>query len=226
MLDSLLLSTTVSKMYPLRFLFLSLFYSKENYCLNLISFFIFLKWISEAAQIALESCGLLLAPEALVQRIEKDLIAIRAKYPIVADIHHDRKWEPGEIVISDVTEAKLNEISESAYGPTESNSLFEDSIFIVEFSKPYNNKKLAEKVKEEFGVEAVPHCNHFRSQSITLTTDTSGRNVYVFWKGWGDCRSGCIHNHFWTFTTGEDNSFQLVEEKGDNIGSVLSRLSF
>jgi len=33
--------------------------------------------------------------------------------------------------------------------------------------------------------------------------------------GWGDCPSGCIHKHEWTYTVGRDGTATLLRETGD-----------
>jgi hypothetical protein len=172
----------------------------------------------EAQVIALESSGELLAPEALVARIEKDLAAIRAHTPAVAEVHHTQKWQPGKLMIHDVTPESLERINKSPYGPVESKAIFQDKIFLVTFKKPYNPEKLAEVLKRDFGIEnARPDGIIGGSSSITLTSDPSGKNTYVIMKGWGDCFSGCINKHFWTFTVGVDqSSVTLDSESGDD----------
>jgi len=172
----------------------------------------------EAQQIALESSGELLPPDALVKRIEKDLQAIRAQFPAVAEVHHTQKWQPGKLMLQNVNKEALETINKSPYGPSESQAIFQDKIFLVTFKKPYNPEKLAELLKQDYGIEgARPDGVLGGSSSITLTSDPSGKNTYVIMKGWGDCMSGCINKHFWTFAVGpQENSVTLVEEKGDD----------
>lgn len=159
----------------------------------------------------------MLAPEALVQRVDKDLQAIRAKYPAVADVHHTAKWVPGMILLNDASKEKLDLISKSTYGPSEAHAIFQDTIYTVTFSKPYNPIKLAEILKNEFGIDKVePNGMIGSSSSIILSSEPSGKNTYVFTKGWGDCIAGCINKHYWKFTIGPENSVvELVEENGD-----------
>jgi len=174
--------------------------------------------VSEAQQIALESSGELHPPDALVQRIEKDLKSIRAQFPAVAEVQHTHKWQPGKLMLNDVNKEALEAINKSPYGPSQSQAIFQDKIFLVTFNKPYNPEKLAEILKRDLGIEnARPDGVLGGSSSITLTSDPSGKNTYVMMKGWGDCMSGCINKHFWTFTTGpEENNVKLVEESGDD----------
>jgi len=180
--------------------------------------------VPEAQQIALESSGELLPSDPLVQRIEKDLTAIRGQFPAVTEVHHTKKWQPGKLMINDVKKETLEAINKSIYGPSESQAIFQDKIFLVTFKKPYNPEKLAEILKKDFGVEnARPDGVLGGSTSITMTTDPSGKNTYVIMKGWGDCMSGCINKHFWTFSTGPaENSVTLVEESGDDPSGVDS----
>lgn len=178
----------------------------------------FLQEVSEAQQIALESSGELLAPESLFQRIEKDLAAIRAQYPAVAEVTHTHKWQPGKLIIQNVKKDALDKINTSAFGPSQSQAIFQDTIYLVTFQKAYNPEKLSELLQKELGIEgARPDGVVGGSSSITLTRDESGKYTYEFMKGWGDCFSGCINKHFWTFTVGpEENSVKLIEERGDD----------
>ncbi|CAL8111195.1 unnamed protein product [Orchesella dallaii] len=177
---------------------------------------------TEAQLIALESSGELLAPETLVQRVDKDLKAIRSKFPAVAEVHATGKWQPGRLLISGVTKQSLDAINTSQYGPIEASSIFQDTIFSVVFQKPYNPEVLSKILKRDFGIaSADPDGIIGGSSSVTLKTDSSGINTYAFMKGWGDCPSGCINKHFWTFTIGPDaNSVKLVEEKGSDLSGI------
>ncbi|ODM98544.1 50S ribosomal protein L9 [Orchesella cincta] len=195
-------------------LFLSCFLSRNTMALE----------VSEAQLIALESSGELLAPEALVQRVDKDLKAIRSKFPAVAEVHTTGKWQPGRLLISNVKKESLDAINKSAYGPIESKAIFQDTIYSVVFQKPYNPQILSEILKKEFSLtSADPDGIIGGSSSITLNAGSSptGKNTYVFMKGWGDCFAGCINKHFWTFAVGPDaNSVELVEEKGSDLSTM------
>ncbi len=40
---------------------------------------------------------------------------------------------------------------------------------------------------------------------------------YTFKYGWGDCPSGCIHEHVWHFTVNVDGTVEFVGEEGDPL---------
>lgn len=39
--------------------------------------------------------------------------------------------------------------------------------------------------------------------------------------GWGDCPSGCIERHVWTYEVGGDGTVTLVSEEGPEVPAVL-----
>lgn len=160
-----------------------------------------------------------MAPEALIQRVDKDLKAIRKQHPDVAEVHHTNKWQPGKVVINDAKKEDLDKISTTSYGPSEAKAIFQDKIFLLTFTKPYNPEKISEILKSEFGIsKAHPDGIIGGSSQITLTTEPSGKNTYVFMKGSGDCFAGCINKHFWTFTVDPNEKVELIEERDGNAG--------
>lgn len=183
----------------------------------------FIQQISEAQQIALESSDQLLPPEDLTRRVETDLKAIRARYNEVSAVYTG-KYTPGELLISNVDKATLDAIDASIYGPIEVKPIFQDTIFSVTFSKPYNPQKLSKILKDEFDVSSAEPNNIYGGSSNTvLKADTqSGTNTYTFEKGSGDCPSGCIYRHIWIFTVGSDENVVLVKESGDASGGDLA----
>lgn len=171
----------------------------------------------------MESSDQLLPPEDLSRRVDADLKAIRERYKEVPAVHIG-KYVPGQLLISNVDKKTLDAIGASTYGPIEVKPIFQDIIFSVTFSKPYNPQKLSQILKDEFNVSsAEPNSISGGSSNVVLKSDIrSGTNTYTFKKGWGDCPSGCINRHYWTFTVGSDESVVLVNESGDDLsGSNL-----
>jgi hypothetical protein len=48
-----------------------------------------------------------------------------------------------------------------------------------------------------------------------------GGYTVVLTVGWGDCPSGCISRHVWTFEVKADGGVRLVSETGEPVPSVL-----
>ena len=48
-------------------------------------------------------------------------------------------------------------------------------------------------------------------------TEVADGYQVTFHAGWGDCPSGCINQHEWTFTVSPTGSVELTEESGDPI---------
>lgn len=173
--------------------------------------------VSEAEQIALESSGELLPQTDLVQRIQKDLQSIRSKFPQVADVKHSQKWQPGKLIVHKVNKDTLDTINKSVYGPLTSRPIFQDTIYVVEFTKPYNPEILAKRLEKELGIgNASPDGIIGSSSGITLTSDPSGTNTYVFYQGSGDCPAGCINKTYYTFTVDSQENVEQVEKREDD----------
>jgi hypothetical protein len=64
---------------------------------------------------------------------------------------------------------------------------------------------------ERKNADIIGQCCWYQAQS----TD-AGYTVLVH-VGWGDCPSGCIHKHEWTYTVGRDGAVVLASETGDKI---------
>lgn len=191
----------------------------RNYIHYQILFFI-IQDVSEAEQIALESSGELLPQTDLVRRIQKDLQAIRSKFPQVADAKHTNKWQPGKLIIYNVKKDTVDIINKSVYGPVTSRPIFQDTIYVLEFSKPYNPEILAKRLEKELGIpNASPDGVIGGSSGITMTGGPSGKNTYVLFKGSGDCPAGCINKKYYTFTVDPQENVELLEERGDDLGN-------
>jgi hypothetical protein len=48
-------------------------------------------------------------------------------------------------------------------------------------------------------------------------SETADGYQIVFQVGWGDCPSGCINNHVWTFAVSKDGSVTMVNEAGQPV---------
>jgi hypothetical protein len=53
------------------------------------------------------------------------------------------------------------------------------------------------------------------------TTETEDGWDIVIRIGWGDCPSGCIHEHRWTYAVSETGAVRLADETGDQIPAAV-----
>ncbi len=54
-----------------------------------------------------------------------------------------------------------------------------------------------------------------RSQRIGVIVSDFNSCIIVFWKGAGDCPSGCMWNHWWYFQVTRDGNITKIFERGD-----------
>ncbi|CAL8111196.1 unnamed protein product [Orchesella dallaii] len=177
---------------------------------------------SDAQEIALVASKELLPPESLVQRVDKDLKIIRSKFPVVANVHAVGMWKPGCLVFCHIKKESLDVINNSPYGPISIRDICKD-IFTVTFPKPYNPDILSEIIKKEFGLKGEHNRIIAKCSNISLIREGSptGRNTYIFYKGWGDWPAGAIHKHYWTFTVEPDsNNVELEKEEGSDLSTM------
>jgi hypothetical protein len=168
----------------------------------------------EALLLAQEKSGALLEPpKEVYEKIHKDLPAIRKAFPAVANVHHQPDYGSNIIICQNFTKEMSTKLKASEFGPIKEQRLEFLDIQFITFKKPYNMPALIKVLKEKglaTGCEANGEIGG--STSITVGAD----NTYTFYKGWGDCPSGCINEHYWTFKVDEDN-VTLVKETGDRI---------
>lgn len=62
-----------------------------------------------------------------------------------------------------------------------------------------------------FDPDLIGGCCWYRASAVE-----DGYEV-VFRMGWGDCPSGCIDEHLWTYRVGSDGSVELIAESGDLV---------
>jgi len=53
------------------------------------------------------------------------------------------------------------------------------------------------------------------------SANAGGGYTIVVTLGWGDCPSGCISRHTWTFDVDADGTVDLTSETGEPVPSVL-----
>lgn len=178
--------------------------------------------VSEAEQIALESTTELLAPPGMVKCIAKHLAKIRAVYPQVANVKHQGKWAPGELLVGGLDAVGVDRIKASEYGPLKEAKPMFSSYHLI-FFRPYNPVQLGEALKKEYSLEyAEPNGTFGTSQIITLKQSKTPQceYEYTFMQGSGDCPSGCINKHYWVFCF-SGTSVKLQREYGNNPATSI-----
>lgn len=176
----------------------------------------------DATELALEISGELLPPTDLHNRILLDLEAIRQFDPRMTCLGHREKWAVGELMLSLTPDAYAQyqrgdyqglDVLNAAYGPvTISDMGFGSTVLHLKFSQPYHPERLAAVYEALDGV-VYAEPNGLIGDSGTIFV--SG-NQYTLSYGWGDCPSGCIDEHFWTYAVA-DGKVQLVGESGDPL---------
>lgn len=168
---------------------------------------------TEGSLLALETSGELLPSARLIEQLSGELQAIRKAYPAVSDISYSLPWTAG-VLLAQLSDSQLEEIR-SQYGEVTSRPLFGDYKSLT-FTKKYNAEVLAKELTTKKLVEsAEPDRIIGGSGGIKYDPETG---VYTFSKGWGDCQSGCINNHFWQFSVDQStNEVKIIKEYGSPL---------
>ena len=178
---------------------------------------------SEATVLALEESGEFLPPSALVDKIAADLQAIRNYDHYFDQIHVTPSWIPGELLVS-LTADAITQLRAGTYHGLDSLNQVYGPVSVVDhhwmipvvqlvFSACYNPDQLSTIYTGAPGVVYVePNSCYNDAQDIWIDSE----DRYVFKRGWGDCPSGCMAEHFWVFTV-SDGVVQLVTEYGDPV---------
>lgn len=173
---------------------------------------------SEAELIALEAspADQIVAPKDLIERVVRDLEAIRSADPSMEQVGHQPPWVPGQLIISGLEQSSLDRLKDSKYGPIETQSISTENTYLVTFvCCCYHPVRLAGRLQEELDIKnAEPNNIIGGSSSITLTGDVSGTNQYVFYMGSGDCPSGCIDRRYVTYQVTPSGVVTLIKDEG------------
>lgn len=168
----------------------------------------------EASELALVASGKLLAPAGLTKKLFKELKAIRSAYPAVSNIFDSPPWSVG-VLTAQVSDDQLDQIR-IEYGEVTSSALFAE-YKILTFAEQYNPTVLANELISKNLVESAEPDNISGGGDSISYNITTG--VYTFSKGWGDCPSGCIYNHYWQFVVYRSFTI-LIKEDGDPLGET------
>lgn len=182
----------------------------------------------DAALMAMETSDTLRPPSELAEQISNDLAAMRQVDPRLTAIGYRPRTVPSSMFIILTTTAtqqyNTNQYTglallDTEYGPVSYNSIGQyqgQQMLRLNFTYLYNSALLASIYGQAEGV-ALAEANFYVGGSSTITTETLSNGRSYTWRyRWGDCYSGCIHEHEWTYLRSEDIS-NLVSEGGDQL---------
>jgi hypothetical protein len=190
--------------------------------------------VDDATVLALEldgPGGIIRVDPDLVAAIDGELALTRGQLPNLAGIHVHPSWMPGEIIVG-MTEAAFAAFLDGTF--TGFDDLlaayplagftpfsFIEAVHMV-FVEPLHPENLALLFAAIDGVTyAEP--NHVGGDGDDITIEALGS--YVFKRGWGDCPSGCIYNHYWRVEI-QDGTAVIVEEWGDELPVAVQAASW
>jgi hypothetical protein len=173
--------------------------------------------LREAQLLALKVEGGLRPSEILAQRILGDLAVIRASFAGVADIEFRPFAAPDEILIKLTDEAQerldggefyeLDDLNDQ-YGMIHTSPSFL-SWHTLRFDQLYNTQLVAQIYASTPGV-AYAEPNYLAGDGSTISASPP---LYTFFRRWGDCPSGCIHEESWTFSVTDGEATVLGDAR-------------
>jgi hypothetical protein len=167
--------------------------------------------IVEAKLLSLELSGELEVPEELWHRLASELLAIRSTLADEYGGVNTRfvpNWAPGRISVS-LDDETAQQIADGAFHMWDDlndqfGATFSElrqrpgrSRVYITFDSKYHPVRVAEYYHNLPGVRYAE-----RSGRLTFASDLHARFdgdviSYLFYKGWGDCPSGCINREYW-----------------------------
>jgi len=185
---------------------------------------------TDADILALEISDSLLAPAAMVSQISQDLIAIHNAYPGWVDgvdyIHARPAWVPGEIIVQMTTQGWTDyqngvftafDNLNAQFGPVTFQSIALPRTLLLIYDQLYNPDVLSAIYAQVTGI-ALAQPAYLYGDGSDITSSQVGR--YLFKRGWDDCPSGCIYEHFWDFQVTEGTVTLLSEYGSPTLAGV------
>jgi hypothetical protein len=175
---------------------------------------------------AIEGLGLTLTdamvvPDALYQRLARDIEAIKARNADLAAIDHRHEFDPTSLLVEAADEATMEAIRdgdynawdcmESDHGQSRVHHMFGNH-FEVRFDRAYDMRQLGELYTRLPGIVHT-NLNLNVGDGSTITVERSGQtHTYRFARKWGDCPSGCINSLIWEYRVGPDGAVEQLSE--------------
>jgi hypothetical protein len=167
--------------------------------------------IHEAKSLALELNGGLEAPEDLWLRIANELLGIRSMFGDEyngVNIRFVPNWVPGKISIGLDDETAQRIVDGNYHAWDDLNKRFGATVsdlrqrpgrshVYITFDARYHPVRVAEYYESLPGVRYAERSGRLTRES-DLHARFDGKVIsYLFYKGWGDCPSGCINREYW-----------------------------
>lgn len=169
--------------------------------------------MTESEYLALEG-GSLLPDADAVAKVERELSTIRSDFPVVEQITHNRKWIPGQVLTTKITQEQISQINSSSYGPLKHIEKLDVRPFffvtILSFDKPYSPTVLSKKLESEFGIAFTPNAVYYEYEVDNIGYK-SANSTYIFKKGTGMCKENCPDRYLWEFLVENGNPTLMKE---------------
>lgn len=187
-------------------------------------------WSTPRGDENLELLALSLEPDRLVasdgmyERVVRDVGAIRALDPDLADIAY-RPYDDARSLIFQASDTVMEEMASGEYDAWDCPNLFYAATAIethsfsvsVRFKGVYRMSRLVGEYEDMPSVEYVGR-NGMMGDGPTICASFEGELVhYVFDDAWGDCPAGCIAHDYTHYTVDADGAVTLSGE-WDNSG--------
>jgi hypothetical protein len=166
---------------------------------------------TEAEQLAIEATGVVVAVQAVYDRVTAELARLRAGYPQVALIAARPSWIPSQLEVkvdASIVQAVQNDTytgwacPNALYQVTAINKslLGSLSLVLLQFDGNYNTPSLvSDYVAIAEVVSASPNYSMGDGNDLCLEVDGKTHH-YIFDAGSGDCPAGCISHTYWGFS--------------------------
>lgn len=159
--------------------------------------------------------GSLLPDPAAVAKVERELSLIRTKFPVVAEIKHNRKWIPGQVLTTRISQENISKLNSSSFGPLKHVEKIDVMPFffvtVLSFNKPYSPPVLSAQLGMELGVPLTPNAVYYEYE-VDNVGYRSVNSTYIFKKGTGMCKDNCTERYLWEFIIDESGNPKLLKE--------------
>lgn len=166
----------------------------------------------ETDKVVLDHSGLLISAGELRAQVNRDLVAIRQAFPVVATVRHVPRWQPGVLLVPGTRESALAWLQINKPPVL----IWDDgSLFSLRISTRINPETLVGLLRMRPGGEVFSVSRLASDASDVIRIDDSG-SIYTFRAGWGDCMSGCGLAHYWVFGV-TNGVVSLIGEHGSPL---------
>lgn len=172
----------------------------------------------DAEFLAIEVSGAFMAPQALYERVSRDLAAVRAVVPETRAVRHMPSFFPG--VLLDLTPEAAEEIRAGTFAALNClDAYYGGWVRYLGISSPWASvrfKPIVNSVQLASDYAALPGVVNARSNGVIGdSTDIclsieGDAHVYIFDAASGDCMSGCIDHEYYGASVEPDGSVTVL----------------